>query len=305
MKTIDKKLSIFLVLLLVVTMVSSCNSSKYAQTDTLIISAKSLTDYIGADNVVIIDMQSANDYAARHVPGAVNITKADIVVNEPVSNMLAPASTIEQVLGSKGISNDTTIVVYDSDNMSASRMVWTLFMYGDQNVKLVDGGIKAIQSAGIEVTKEVPTQTPATFRASYDPQWLATKEDVLQQVNNPDANVILLDVRTNDEYVQSGKVPSSVMFDYYDNFYADGTFKDTQTTQINYLKAEIRPENDIILYCQTSMRAAAVFVRLYDAGYRNLKVYDGAYAEWVLDPSDPVVFPDTTTTVTPSQQDAS
>ncbi|MFA0814245.1 MAG: sulfurtransferase [Anaerofustis sp.] len=305
MKTIDKKLSIFLVLLLVVTMVSSCNSSKYAQTDTLIISAKSLTGYIGADNVVIIDMQSANDYAARHVPGAVNITKADIVVNEPVSNMLAPASTIEQVLGSKGISNDTTIVVYDSDNMSASRMVWTLFMYGDQNVKLVDGGIKAIQSAGIEVTKEVPTQTPATFRASYDPQWLATKEDVLQQVNNPDANVILLDVRTNDEYVQSGKVPSSVMFDYYDNFYADGTFKDTQTTQINYLKAEIRPENDIILYCQTSMRAAAVFVRLYDAGYRNLKVYDGAYAEWVLDPSDPVVFPDTTTTVTPSQQDAS
>jgi thiosulfate/3-mercaptopyruvate sulfurtransferase len=244
MKTIDKKLSIFLVLLLVVTMVSSCNSSKYAQTDTLIISAKSLTGYIGADNVVIIDMQSANDYAARHVPGAVNITKADIVVNEPVSNMLAPASTIEQVLGSKGISNDTTIVVYDSDNMSASRMVWTLFMYGDQNVKLVDGGIKAIQSAGIEVTKEVPTQTPATFRASYDPQWLATKEDVLQQVNNPDANVILLDVRTNDEYVQSGKVPSSVMFDYYDNFYADGTFKDTQTTQINYLKAEIRPEND-------------------------------------------------------------
>lgn len=305
MKTIDKKLSICLVLLLVVAMVSSCNSSKYAQTDTLIISAKSLNDYIGQDNVAIIDMQSANDYAARHVSGAVNILKSDIVINEPVSNMLASESTIEQVLGSKGITNNMTIIVYDSDNMTASRMVWTLFMYGDQNVKIVDGGIKAIQNAGITVTKEVPTVTPAVFDAVYDTQWLATKKDVLQQVNHPDNNVILLDVRTNDEYVQSGKIPSSVMFDYYDNFYADGTFKDTQTTQINYLKAGIRPENDIIMYCQTSMRAAAVFVRLYDAGYRNLKVFDGAYAEWVLDQSDPVEFPATTTTVTPGQQDAS
>jgi len=304
-RKIDKKISICLALLLTAAMIGGCNSSKYAQADTLIISADELKDYTGKDGIAIVDMQSANDYAARHVPGAVNILKSDIVVNVPVDNMLASEKAIEELLGSKGISNDTTIVVYDSDNMTASRLVWTLFMYGHTNVKIVDGGIKAIQSAGAATTKDLPTVTPKIFDAVYDSQWFAGKQDVLSQVNDPDANVILLDVRTQDEFAQTGKIPSSIMIDYKTNFYADGTFKNTQTTKIDYLQAGIRPENEIILYCQTSMRAAAVFVRLYDAGYRNLKVYDGAYAEWLTDSANPVEKPSDNTTVSPGQQDAS
>lgn len=305
MRKIDKKISICLVLLLIAAIMGGCNSSKYAQADTIIISAKDLKDYIGKDNVAIVDMQSANDYAARHVPGAVNILRSDIVINVPVDNMLASEKTIEEVLGNKGINNDMTVIVYDSDNMTASRMAWTLFMYGDTNVKVVDGGIKAIQNSGLEVTKEIPAITPQTFDAKYDDQWIATKQDILGQVNDPDKNIILLDVRTQDEYAQSGKIPSSIMIDYKSNFYDDGTFKNTQTTKINYLQAGIRPENETILYCQTSMRAAAVFVRLYDAGYRNLRVYDGAYAEWLTDPTNPVEKPSNNETVNPGQQDAS
>ena len=45
-------------------------------------------------------------------------------------------------------------------------------------------------------------------------------------------------------------------------------------------EAGITPDKEIIIYCKTSMRAAPVFVRLYDAGYRNLKIYDGAWSEW-------------------------
>jgi thiosulfate/3-mercaptopyruvate sulfurtransferase len=304
MKSIDKKLSIFLVLMIILTMISACNSSTYAESDTIIISADSLSDYIGADNVVIVDMQSANDYAARHVEGAVNITKSEIVTGD--GNMLPDEATIETLLGSNGISNDTTVIVYDSDNMTASRMVWTLFMYGHQNVLLVDGGIKAIKNTeGITLTTEKTTPVATTFDAVYDDEWIADYQDVLNQVNDPDENTILLDVRTDEEYAESGKVPSSVMVDYTTNFYSDGTFKDTQTTKINYLDDGIYPENEVIMYCQTSMRAAAVFVRLYDAGYRNLKVYDGAYLEWSSNPDSPIDMPSTDSDTVTDTEDAS
>ena len=51
------------------------------------------------------------------------------------------------------------------------------------------------------------------------------------------------------------------------------------------------------------MRAASVFVLLYDAGYRNMKIYDGAYLEYASNPNNPVDIP--TGIVAPTNKDAS
>ena len=305
MNSIDKKLSILFMLIIVIIMTSACNSSTYAPTDTIILSADNLQNYIGQENVIIVDMQSMNDYSKQHVEGAVNITKNDIVINDPVDNMLAPADTIEKVLGQNGISNDTTVIVYDSDKMSASRMLWTLFMYGHENVKVVDGGINAIKAEGIELTTKAVAPTATTFTASINNAWLASLQDVRNQVYSPKENVILLDVRTDEEYKQLGTIPTSCRIDFVTNFYSDGTFKNTQTTQINYLDANVLPENEIIIYCQTSMRASSVFVSLYNAGYRNIKIYDGAFLEWSSNPNNPIDLPSAEEVIAPSGNDAS
>lgn len=292
MRMIAKKLTILLAFSLVFTSLTACNSSKYAESDQKIISASTLSTYIGKENVTIVDMQSAEDYATGHVQGAVNIGKDDIVINVPVDNMLTSKKKIEKLLGENGIGNDTTIIAYDSNKMNAARFFWTMLMYGSENVKVVDGGIQAIKAAGIQLSTDAPSVTPATYTAQEkQEQWLSTNKDILAQVDNPDPNVVLLDVRTDAEYAEKGKVPSSIMWDYMDNYYADGTFKDTQTTRINYIEKGMRPEQTINIYCQTSMRAAPVFLRLYDAGYRNIKIYDGAYLEWSSNPGNPVEMP--------------
>jgi len=276
-----KTVIVLLILVLTAGMITGCNTSEYAQSGKVIIPAADLSNYIGAENTVIVDMQDEEAYAAAHVEGAVNIPLSDIVINVPVKNMLTSKSKLEKLLSAKGIGNDTVIVAYDDNNMNAARLFWTMLMYQNTNVLVVDGGLSAIVSAGYELTADVPEITAAEYvAADKDETWLATIDDVKAQVDEPDANTILLDVRTEDEYYESGKVPSSVMFDFYDNFYADGTLKDIQATRINYMQDGIKPANDIIMYCQTSMRAATVFLRLYDAGYRNLKLYDGAYLEW-------------------------
>jgi len=303
-KRLWKTVVVLLALTLAAGMLTSCNTSTYAESGKIIIPATDLSEYVGKDNVVIVDMQTADAYAAAHVEGAVNITLDDIVINVPVKNMLTSKNKIQKLLSEKGIGNDTVIVAYDDNKMNAPRLFWTMLMYQNTNVLVVDGGLSAIQAAGYELTDAVPEITPAEYvAADKDTTWLATADDVLSQVNEPIKNTVLLDVRTEEEYYESGKVPSSVIWDYADNFYSDGTYKNIETTRINYMNEGIRPENNIIMYCQTSMRAAAVFLRLYDAGYRNLKLYDGAYLEWSSNPNYPIDMP--TGTVAPTNKDAS
>ena len=303
-KRLWKTVAVLLCLMLAAGALTACNTSTYAESGKKIIPASELGNYIGKDNVVIVDMQTADAYAAAHVQGAVNITLDDIVINVPVKNMLTSKSKIQKLLSEKGIGNDTTIVAYDDNKMNAPRLFWTMLMYQNQNVLVVDGGLTAIKAAGYELTDVAPEVAPAEYvAADKDTAWLATAADVLNQVNEPDKNTILLDVRTEEEYSVSGKVPSSILWDYADNFYKDGTYKNIETTRINYMNKGIRPENNVIMYCQTSMRAAAVFLRLYDAGYRNLKLYDGAYLEWSSNPNNPIDMP--SGTVAPTNKDAS
>jgi thiosulfate/3-mercaptopyruvate sulfurtransferase len=306
MRKVSRKITIFLAMVMLVSTFAGCNTHQYAETEeSLIVSAEELKGYIGKENVVIVDMQSADGYAAGHVEGAVNIQNGDITINVPVNTMLTSAKKMESLMGSKGISNDTLVIAYDTNKMSASRLLWSLFMYGHENVKVVDGGLDAIKAAGITLTTDVPTVTEATFTAKEPSQnWLATKKDVLAQVNNPNANVILLDVRSDAEYYEEGKIPTSIMREYINNFYSvDGTFKSVQTTKIDYLELGIYPEHEIIIFCKSSMRACPVFVQLYEAGYRNIRIYDGAFLEWSSDSTNPIEMPEGTKA--PEKNDAS
>lgn len=294
MSSIAKKITIFLVLALFTTCLTGCNSHSFEKTeDSLIVSAKELKDYMGMESVVFVDMQSAEDYGKEHLEGAVNIPTDDIVINVPVKNMLTSKKKMESVMGANGISNDTLVIAYDTDKMSASRLLWSLFMFGHENVKVVDGGFDAIKAAGLSTTDQIPSVTEAVFTAGEPSnEWLVDSSRVLEQVNNPKDNVVLLDVRSDEEYYAEGKIPTSVMMNYTGNYFTDGTFKTTEITRINYLENKIYPEDEIIIYCKTSFRAAPVFVQLYEAGYRNIKIYDGAYLEWSSNSDNPIEMPD-------------
>lgn len=292
MGSIAKKITIISCLAMLAVFMTGCRSHTYVQSESLLLPADDLSSYSGQEKVVIVDTRTAEEYAVGHLAGAVNIPTDEIVINVPVKNMLTSRKKIEKVMGSNGISNDTLVLAYDSNQMGASRLLWSLFMYGHQNVKVIDGGFAAIQRAGGQMTTAAAAPKAAVFTAGEPSRnWLATMDEVRAQVNQPDAHVILLDVRRPDEFAESGKVPGAVIIPYETNFFTDGTFKTTQITRINHLEEKIYPEDEIIIYCQTSMRATPVFVQLYEAGYRNIRIYDGAYLEWSSHSDNPVEMP--------------
>lgn len=306
MRKISLVLAVVIVLVSTLSL-SGCANYDFAETGTVIITAKEAIALMGSDNTVFVDLRSPSDYEKQHLQNAVNIPRSAINIDDPFSNMLAPKEQIEEVMGQNGISNETMVIAYDSsNNMDASRLWWTLLVYGHENVKVVSGGFKALMESNAALTDMPPVVQPTVFTAKeLNQDYIAYKSDVLNQVNAPDENVVLIDTRSLQEY-NMGTIPSSLHIDYLTNNYGDGTFKSIQDIQIMYLEQDIKPETTAIIYCLTSIRGAQTLAAMWNAGYRNIMLYDGAWTEWIADENTPADMPgENLSPVSPSQSDNS
>jgi len=288
---------LFLVIMVLIITVTGCvgNTKAPGEKAQEIITAKEALKIVSENNVVLVDAQKSGDYEDGHVKGAVNISRNDITTFGPFPNMLASAKAIEKTLGENGISNDSAVIVYDhNNNMDAARLWWTMKVYGHKDVKVVSGGLEAMLDKGAEKA----TTTPDVSKVKYEikeknEDMIAKKEEVKSEINNPQDNVVLLDVRTQEEY-NKGTIPGSIHFNYIDNNYYDSTFRPIRQIHTLYKDKGITPDKTVIMYCKTSIRAAQTYLALYNAGYRKLKIYDGAWIEWSSDSSLPVQTPEGT-----------
>lgn len=295
---------IFILLILIAAIPTGCSSQN--ANGQYIIDAQKAKELIGKENVMLVDAQNADVYAKEHIKGAANISRNDIVVNIPYPSMLAPKDVIEDSLGKNGISNNTTIIIYDNNNnMDAARLWWTLMVYGHENIKVISGGLNAMKAAKFEVTAETVKAVPSVYTAKdRNTSLIASIDEVKAQVNDPKKNVLLLDTRTKKEF-DEGTIPGSILIDYVSNNYKDGTYKSTQDIKIQYKENKITSDKTVIMYCKTSIRGTQTFLALYEAGYRNLKLYDGAWTEWSADKSLPVQAPEGTKQIEPNNKDNS
>lgn len=284
---------------------SGCGPSAPGEKNTEIVDAEQALELVEA-GAVLVDAQDVLKYIREHVAGSINIARADIVVNMPFPGLVASAGQIEYVMGSRGIGADTLVVAYDANqNMDAARLWWTLKYYGHDRVKVVSGGIEALKAAGAEITMDEPAVTPVTFSASAPrSEMIIDTAGVLAQVDDPDPGTVLLDVRTAEEYAE-GTIPGSICLDFAGNNFADGTYRPVQQIRIRYLEQGIDYDDRVIVYCRTSIRAAQTYLALYNAGYRDIALYDGAWIEWSSDPDNPVQLLEEEAVVQPAAADGS
>lgn len=311
-KYVSRLLSCFMILSLIF-IANGCSSSyTSAEKGHYIIEASTAIKMLNSENVILVDAQVPADYSKEHIKGARNIDKDEVNITTPVPGMLGPQELFEKVMSEKGISPDSTVLIYDNANTTqnshSSRLWWAMRAYGHEDVRVISGGLAALKKAGAEVGTQIPSVTPTKYTAkALNTSMIATKEDVKAQVNSPDKNTILLDVRTQKEY-DEGTIPGSKLLNYEDNNYADKTFKSAQDIKIMYIENNIKPDNNIILFCKTSTRAAETYLALLEAGYKNIKIYDGAWLEWSADKSSLIQIKDTQNTDTntaPANQDNS
>lgn len=278
-----------------------CNKTSYDQNEN-IIEANLLKERLSDVETIVIDARSQEDYEKGHMVGAIHLAPEALTVSEPVPGLIAPLETVEAVLSSKGIKNDSKIYIYDNkEGIYAARLWWVLKIYGHQDVKVINNGEKAIVQNGFELTLDVPEITPSTYQAApMDESMIATMEEVLRVVEGETEGVII-DTRSMAEY-DEGAVPGAILFPHTKNLYTDGSFKSPRDVYLDYNDLGIKRDDAVIVYCKSSVRATQTALLLKEAGFTDVKVYDGAWLEWSTKNTPKT---EKSEEVVPSTQDAS
>ena len=160
-----------------------------------------VAEHAGDDNVVLVEVDvDTAAYEQGHIPGAIgwNWTTQ---LNDTVTRDILNKEQIECLLGSSGITPDTTIVVYgDNNNWFATYAFWQLNIYGHSDVRVMNGGRIKWVNEGRDLTTDVPSVAATSYNASdADLSTRATRDDVLSIARGATSSA-MVDVRAPAEF---------------------------------------------------------------------------------------------------------
>src|SRR5215207_6957800 len=158
-----------------------------------------VADHLDDDEIRIVEVdENPALYAEAHIPGAIGFDwKQDL--QDQVKRDFLSAEDFGKLMGSRGISNDHTVVLYgDRNNWFAAYTYWYFLYYGHDKVKLVNGPREKWIAEGGETSTEVPSLPEAPFVAVDPAESIrARREEVFDAVGS---DTRLVDVRSPQEY---------------------------------------------------------------------------------------------------------
>ena len=124
-------------------------------------------EHLNDESIRIVEVdENPALYAEAHIPGAIGFDWKLDLQDQLKRDFLGPAD-FGALVGSRGISNEHTIVLYgDRNNWFAAYTYWYLKYYGHDKVRLVNGPREKWVAEGRRTTDEVPSYAPTTFVAT-------------------------------------------------------------------------------------------------------------------------------------------
>src|SRR5216683_3371490 len=105
-------------------------------------------------------------YDVGHIPGAVKIDWQSELQHQVIRDYV-DQEAFGKLVGSKGISNDHTVVFYgDRNNWWACYAFWVFKMYGHRDCRIMNGGRQKWIDDGRAITPERPTYPAVPYTAS-------------------------------------------------------------------------------------------------------------------------------------------
>jgi len=268
--------------------------AEYAHPERLV-STEWVAAHLDTPGVVIVESdEDVLLYETGHIRGAVKIDwHTDL--NDPVERDYIDGAAFAELLGSKGIARDTTVVIYgDKNNWWAAYALWVFTLFGHTDVRLLDGGRAKWEAEGRDYT----TDRESAERVDYpvverdDSVIRAFKDDVLAHFGNP-----LIDVRSPEEFsgarttapaypeegaLRAGHIPSAQNVPWGKAAADDGTFRPLAELNALYRDgAGLADGDNVIAYCRIGERSSHTwFVLTHLLGFEGVRNYDGSWTEW-------------------------
>ncbi|MGR5152567.1 sulfurtransferase [Photobacterium swingsii] len=274
-----------------------------------VISAKWLSQHIDHPSITVLDASwfmpgserfPQQEWAAKRIPGSLFFDFDNKIKSHEsqLPHMLPTAEDFAHEVSKLGISNDSTLIVYDSVGLFSSPRVWWMFKaMGHNNVAVLDGGLPAWIAAGGAIATQAPTTeiSVTTYIAKLQTRWIASADDVNQQLTNEAVTVV--DARPVERFtgkqveprqgVRSGHMPNAKNLPFPKVVF-DGKLADSE--RLNKSFDELAPiQQRYIFTCGSGITACILALAAEQTGRENIAVYDGSWTEWGSNEEYPVV----------------
>ena len=266
----------------------------YAHPERLVTTAW-LAEHLHEDGLVVVESdEDVLLYETGHVPGAVKVDwHTDL--NDPVTRDYVDGAGFAALMGQRGITRETTIVVYgDKSNWWAAYALWVFTLFGHEDVRLLDGGRALWQAEGREMTTDAPEVAPVDYPVVErdDAAIRAFRDEVQAFIGGQ-----LVDVRSPEEYtgarttapaypeegaLRAGHIPGAASVPWGRAAAEDGRFKPREDLEAIYQGEKgFAPDRPTIAYCRIGERSSHTwFVLTHLLGFSDVKNYDGSWTEW-------------------------
>jgi|GEM_PF-144826 len=234
----------------------------------------------------------ADDSIDAFIPGSI-VLDLESDLPDPNRQRLPDRTELEELLGSRGVTADTTLVLYDDrEGYHAAYVYWLLAYYGHRDQRLLDGGLEHWLANGYPTT-DVSGSFPSVEYTASEPfdHVRAYRDDVVRAIAQ---DTVLLDVRKTSEYrgeaddgsdlsastpIQ-GHIPGAINIPL-DRLFDGHRFASRRTVEDVLAAADVTSGQKIIVYCGVGARSALAWVVLSELlGYPEVMNYDGSWIEW-------------------------
>jgi thiosulfate/3-mercaptopyruvate sulfurtransferase len=260
----------------------------------VLVSADWAEQNLNTPGVVFVEVdEDTSAYDGGHITGAVKLDwKTDL--QDQVRRDFINKEQFEELLSSKGVGNDDTVILYGgNNNWFAAYAYWYFKLYGHDQVKLLDGGRKKWELDGRELSKDTVTREKTSYTAEdQDSAIRAFRDEVVDAIGRKN----LVDVRSPDEFSgkllapahlpqeqaqRGGHIPSAINIPWSKAANEDGTFKSDDELRTLYVGEGLDDGRDTIAYCRIGERSSHTWFALHELlGHPNVKNYDGSWTEY-------------------------
>lgn len=272
-------------------------TSVQAATYQPLVEATELNEVLAADQQLqIIDIRSAEDYAAGHIPGAISAPYGQWRGPAHNPGQLADNLYFETLVRQLGLTDQQPIVVYSSgvdetDFGAAARVYWTLKYLGLTDLSVLNGGFQQWQLAQHAISHDATQVSASQLTVQNNAKLVISKDQLLEKILQQDTAYQLLDARPPLFYQGKVKAPTAstggtiatAQNTPFTQWFNDN---DTRIRPVAQIKALVHSQGldqapETVSFCNTGHWAATNWFVLSElAGLQNVRLYPASLAEW-------------------------
>ena len=253
-----KRTALFLAGILAISSLSGCGAKNSASDSSEPFEGKYVVtaDYVkeNLDDIIIVDARGEDEAKKGTVKGAVATTWQYLATCEDGEagdanwGCILDTKRLSERLGELGLAKDKEIVLFSNAEKGwgeDGRIAWELIAAGYEDVKIVDGGIKALKAAGVETVKGAAEPKPVSVEIDSIDETHVINTDELKEIYD-DCKIV--DTRTDKEYngktmygeANGGHLPGAIQIRYTDLFNSDSTLKSNEdlTKMVNMIESQ-------------------------------------------------------------------